>query len=363
MAKRTWGDARNPDRWRYQTGGGWLALFGLPFLGMGLYVPLMPLLQGLPWSGGLGWSIPFSLPFLAIGAGLVFGRHESIVDRAAGTATGRWKLGPLPLGATPSPLVAYDRVAIRREVRRAKNSSYHVYAVKLQGSGAILAVDEPRDPLKARRIAEDLARFLGLDLHDASEGGETVVRTAAELDMSIRERMRGQLPEIGSPGRSPRATIVPIAEGFLVDLPPSNNRMAIAGSVVAGFAGVVFIGLFFGDLLFDEAIAAAPASVQLVFGSCALALLAGVLAPTVLAVRQERTRVLLEATPRGLRVAESSLGLTRQFAVRGDVIEEIEATDKAIVVRSDERIYRFGRGLKFKELAHLRARILHALCG
>ena len=73
----------DPDVLKFQTGGGCLMLFGLPFLLTGLFVLSIPLnvlpLEGTPPPWYV--AVPFGAVFFLVGFGLMFGRKVVTLDR------------------------------------------------------------------------------------------------------------------------------------------------------------------------------------------------------------------------------------------------------------------------------------------
>jgi hypothetical protein len=83
------GEGRERDVLRGRSGGGWLTLIGLPFLGVGIFVlgsalGLWALTDNpLPWFFG----IPFGGIFAAVGSALALGRGGLRIDTRARTVT------------------------------------------------------------------------------------------------------------------------------------------------------------------------------------------------------------------------------------------------------------------------------------
>jgi hypothetical protein len=130
-------------------------------------------------------SFAMGLGMTAIGLGVTFGNSGVRVSRRDHRVS--WWFGLfVPMYRVDYALEDFASVRIDRERRHSRNTSYLVYPVRLIGRETLL-LDESRDYLAARRIAEESARFLEFDLMDASSGTETL-RPADALDEPLRER-------------------------------------------------------------------------------------------------------------------------------------------------------------------------------
>lgn len=193
------GSGRRPFFYRdagtleFRSGGGCLTLFGLPFLLAGLFVVQIPLgllpLEERP-EGPLVSALVILLGsvFALVGAALVFGRSGVILDRGRGRIVRWWGL-LVPMKREETMLDAVRQVEM--DFSRGDSDSADTWPVKLSGEGIPkpIAVAQPAKFAEARRIAEELARFLHKPLVDRSTG-EKVTRDAGHLDESWRDRVR-----------------------------------------------------------------------------------------------------------------------------------------------------------------------------
>ncbi len=185
------GSGRRPFFYRdagtleFRSGGGCLTLFGLPFLLAGLFVMQFPLglipLEERP-EGPLVSALVILLGsvFALVGAILVFGRAGLVLDRGRGWITQWYGL------LVPMKRVEYLLDSIRQvemDFSRGDSDSADTWPVTLSGEGIPkpIAVAQPVEFAEARRIAEELARFLHKPLVDRSTG-ERVTRDAGHLD-------------------------------------------------------------------------------------------------------------------------------------------------------------------------------------
>lgn len=176
-----------------KSGGGCLMLFGLPFFLIGWFIMLTALgLTGVDVEGDMPvlFMILFGLVFAGAGTALMFGRSGVTIDRTTMKITKWWGL-LVPMKVTEYDLNGFDRITVGKEVRSDSNSSKTVFPVRLAGGRGIedLEYDASGDYPAARRLSEELARYVGLDIED-SMSGRTVHRRREELDESVRDRIR-----------------------------------------------------------------------------------------------------------------------------------------------------------------------------
>ncbi|NPV04599.1 MAG: hypothetical protein HPY67_07695 [Syntrophaceae bacterium] len=208
-----------------RSGGGCLSLFGMPFLLAGLFVLLVPL-GIIPFENRLEGPLAlvfiflFGFVFTAIGAALVFGRSGIILDRGRGRVT-EWQGLIVPMRRVEHTLDAIRQVEM--DFSRGDSDSADSWPVRLAGEGIPkpITVAQPTVFAEAKRIAEELARFLQKPLVDSSTG-ERVTRDPEHLDESWRDRVRrtGQAkapvpPE--PPGM--RTRVERTAEGYVFHIP------------------------------------------------------------------------------------------------------------------------------------------------
>ncbi len=367
-------------RLSYRHGGGWLALFGLPFLVAGLSVLTSPLWGEMRDKSGnpapLLFVIPFGLLFASIGAGFVFGRTGVILDRDEGTATSWWGL-LAPFHRTVRPLEDFREVAVARETRRTKNSTYTVYVVRLTGMGKPLGIREPRDPGAARRLAEEVAKFLGLGVRDAS-GDRAVVREAERLDEPVRERLRRTGERAPRPA-TPLETRVGHeigSDGATLEIPPPGFRGAVVVPLIAGGALSLFVlGLFVAPVLAqlttDESEGARTA-LWIFGGPCVAAGLTPFVLLALPTLQAVATRDRVSLTRDSVRVERRGLLLGKAIEMAASEAEEVAiapATRRpwktiggnVVQVRCDEGAIEFGAGLPKSDLEWLRGLAVHYL--
>ena len=225
------GSGRRPFFYRdagtleFRSGGGCLTLFGLPFLLAGLFVMQFPLglipLEERP-EGPLVSALVILLGsvFALVGAALVFGRSGIILDRGRGRIVRWWGL-LVPMKREETMLDAVRQVEM--DFSRGDSDSADTWPVKLSGEGIPkpIAIAQPVEFVEARRIAEELARFLHKPLVDRSTG-EKVTRDAGHLDESWRDRVRrtqGHAAPMPPQPPGMRSRVERTAEGCIFHIP------------------------------------------------------------------------------------------------------------------------------------------------
>ena len=159
-------------------------LFGLPFVAVGLLILIISPTAMNPSNFAI-----FGGVLLFIGAIFTCARFGAILDRQRYTVTTWWGL-LVPFHRTEHRFSQAHFVTISREERLAPKRSYEVFPVRLEGPGTdAITLHEPRDHDKARRLAEDVAKFVHLGMRDRSSGRE-VAREAGALDQSLQQRLR-----------------------------------------------------------------------------------------------------------------------------------------------------------------------------
>jgi hypothetical protein len=227
-------------------------LFGLAFVVVGLSFLLAFLVATTPAA----WATPGNVAtlvgaFILGGAILLCARVGVVVDRQQRTLTTWWGL-LVPFRKTEHLFSQAHVVAIYREEREFADQTYEVYPVRLEGPGTdAVTFHEPRSYDKARRLAEDIAKFVHLGIRDRSSA-EEVTREAGALDQSLQQRLRRAGGSMALPGQPPQARA-----GFNYGgtRAPSSIEIPPVGRSLRWFLLVVFIAGFvtlFTELAMDK---------------------------------------------------------------------------------------------------------------
>jgi hypothetical protein len=367
-------ETRDPNQLAYRSGGGCASLFGLPFFAFGLFFALMALFGGISSKSGsaeMGGRLIgslFGLLFAGVGSAFLFGRSGLVFDKSRRTVT-RWYGLLVPMWSNVQESAAFRDVSITQETRtrRSKHGTrtYTVFPVRLTGGGKF-DIAEPKDAAEARRIAEEIAKFLNLGVTDSS-GGQTVRREAGTLDISLRDRLRRGGTEAKAPPRPPGARAIVRHErtGVRIEVPPPPLNLALLLPLVAGLVFAVFVGfIFLLPLLCDSQ---APVGVKLFFGlfigGIFMVLPVGTGAFQLLS--QLKRSAVVEADPTLFRVTTQGLLRARTVEMRTAELEELRLDGRrgafALAAISDRQIARFGEGLSHEEQEYLRGEIQAAI--
>jgi hypothetical protein len=383
MARIPSGD---PDILIYRSGGGCLALFGLPVLLLGLLSLTSPI-----WNPkapedrvpAVVFSLLLGLPFTAAGAVLLLGRAGKLLDRRVRSLTAWW--GALGWRRERRySLDDFDTVWISRKLRGSRKHPHTEYPVRVKGGKSLVTIEEYREYRPARRTAEDLARFLQCRIVDAA-GDREVVREPDTLDQSLRDRARRKGWKVEVPDRPDGARTRREDRGrtgrFHVPSPglqkPHYIQLAMGISVPLATGGL-FVLFMVGDE--DPP----NAWKWLLLGFLAAVFI--IYYPYIQvggALRSATRRATVDVSPELLKVVETGFLLNRTTEIPAGELEELRVesadairADRDLTVRdqsgrtnlrlasgrviyacSDSSTVTFGQGLDDDELKWLQASI------
>jgi hypothetical protein len=221
------------------------------------------------------------------------------------------------------PLDRVGRVVILQD--SGDSDSGPSYPVRLEGDRLkTVNIFSPSDYQEARRVAEELARFLSRPVEDFSSGVK-VVREPDRLDESLRERIlrtkedTSHLPPAPFPMRT---KITEMAEGLILDIPGQGITGShwVQTGIVLIFVG--FVIYFFSGFLRLPA----PSFIRYLFGGFLLIFF--ILVPLLAALRymhreaKHSTRVTV--TPAFLRVVEHAGRRSKTREIPADELEELD---------------------------------------
>lgn len=356
----------DPQVLEYRSGGGCSVLLGIPFFLGGLLTMAAPLLDGGSELAALAITIPFGGIFACAGVAVSLGRSRLTFDRRRGVISSWW--GILGMGpTTETPLAGRERVTMATEVRGSGKSRHTVYVVRLEGGvHEPHEVGAPSDEAEARRLAEEVAKFLDVGIVDRCSGDE-VVREAGTLDESVRDRLArlGRKPEALPRPPDARSRHTPMGSTQRFDIPATGFN---CGHVLICVLALIFAvpGVVAGWAMASEPDVPAIA-VVIVSG---VFLLPGV-AIFLFAIADSRTSWFVEATPMRLLVERHGLVRVTRFEFPGHELEELAVVGRksthvvggpAILARSDRLDLRFGSGLAPEELSWIASCLEVGLC-
>ncbi len=147
-------------------------------------------------------------------------------------------------------LSEFSAVTISREERFGKGGCYSVYPVRLNAEGSKnLDVDIKRNERDARRLAEEIARFISISIIDLTHG-KNVVREASTLDESLRQQFARTKQEIRieAPPAAMRSTFTTVGDRITFLIPPEKFdselffALLIPIGLLAGFGTWALLG-------------------------------------------------------------------------------------------------------------------------
>ncbi len=338
-------------------------LFGLAFLAVGLLF-LILFLTDLMLAD---WATPGNVAILVsvlvlLGAILMSVRIGVILDSQRRTITTWWGL-LVPFHKTEHPFSQMHYVTLSREERSARKTRYEVFPVRLEGPGTdAITLQEPPDHDKARRLAEEVAKFLHLGIQDRSSG-EEVVREAGALDQSLQQRVRRAGRSMPLPAQPPQARAIfnygGIRAPTTIEIPPAGRSALLQVMFIAG--GIVIVTELLIWLKGDLADIDMSMSTLFTF-----LLVMGISLPLLLRAVILRERLVVSGDE--LVVTRRDIFGTKTTRLTGAEIEEVEITQAGIyttsrvVIRSDRGSVELGAALSAEEeLQCLRDVLVHVL--
>ncbi|HQP41174.1 MAG TPA: hypothetical protein PK004_06960 [Smithella sp.] len=234
-----------------RNGGGCIAVFGFPFLLAGLFIMQIPLgmipVNGSPGVPSSLFFLPFGAVFALVGALLVFGRSGIILDRARGRVI-QWYGLLVPMKRNEYLLDSVDQVEMN--FSPGDSDSPATWPITLSGRSIAksLSIVQPASFAEARKVAEELSRFLRKPLMDSSTG-EKIIRDFDHLNESYRDRIRRKSETINTLSPEPvhkRSRIEHTSEGMTITIAePSPGWIhylsALAPLVFAGMVIWLFL--------------------------------------------------------------------------------------------------------------------------
>ncbi len=274
----------------------------------------------------------------------------------------RWWGVFAPLRERAITLAHLDAVEVVRSVSRSGQRHQVRFVVRLVDGEQRHVVSSQQDQVRARRHAETVARALAVALDDQTyPGGRR--RAPEELDEPLGLRL-ARRSEVADPGPPPGRIEVIERDGEVsLWLPPAGLRAS----------GAVVLLLPLLTLPISLALFALPMLSLPVSGIAMGAIGATVLLPAVVlaiagALRAARREVVTVSDVGGLAVGWRLGALGRQRSMAGVEVEELfVSTPRAVspllragpflVLRGDEVILTFGRGLTGEEATWLASRL------
>jgi len=374
-----------------RAGGGWKALWGLPFFLFGLLFTL----RGLnilpaedPSTSSRLVFLLMGLVCMVVGGVLPFGNRRIVFDADQRSVIRCWNL-ILPLRRVERSLSDFSAVLLALD---SNSDSADTYPVRLKAkTGRNLTLCSSAQFGEARGQAEFLARFLHLDLEDRSTDHELVL-SPERAGQSLQERLR-------SGDLKPEAVTRPAVMSSEVDESGAQVRLVIPGRRWASLTFVIgaAVGLVVPlalTPLFARTLASRETG-QIVLLSCLMfAFSLPLLWVIYMALTGDRSRTVVVASLTGILIEKKKVWGTRATEIpAGDILaldysdldSMIEAAalargqkatgssarlpavlktwapSKGIIVKSRQGLFMFGEGLPGEELRYLLSVVTRAL--
>jgi hypothetical protein len=155
----------------YKKGGGRIALFGLPFFLVGLFVTQIPFgIIPFEIEGGpivLAILLPLGPLFAGVGLTLMLSRSGFIIDRKIRSVIQWWGL-LIPMKKTVYNLDSFAKVRIEFRPRDRHSSDTFPISLVDAGSQTSVPIVDLTDYEMALEAAHELARFTGKILEDTA---------------------------------------------------------------------------------------------------------------------------------------------------------------------------------------------------
>jgi hypothetical protein len=351
----------NPRRLVYREPCGWGVLITLP-----LFVAVV----------GFGWFLGFTLldgfadwpplgQLATVGVGLLmavrmvlwgvewFGCVGVALDRDRGVAVPRWGLF-LPVGLVSHPLEKFfglvlDVITTIHSTNGSETFREYTFVLYLLGeNGKRVRIGRSREYVLVRAMAEDVGRFLGLPVLDAS-GDEPVVLPASRLGLSLKEKARLEPPrEVPPAPPGLRSKYRVEGERIVVEMPRQSNSgcLAVWFLLLAGLLGLL------AYIFIDSEGSWAPVAIFGAVGGIVLAILYEAIAPQ---------QTVLEVSPRELCVRKLGLVFTSERRLPAERIREVRPGLLDITVLTDRETVSFGLYLGEEELKWIHELLLRVL--
>jgi len=357
--------------------GGVFALMGLWFLLIGLVLTGGSIAAAIlaPSAPGVIWLRVLLLVFTAIPLGaavlgflMLFGGERITVDAGAGevhVSRGRWWTWK----RETRPLSEFHAVEIHRQSSnmgsRRGCGGQATHPIRMVARADEIELADIVNYHKARALAERVADYTGLPLHEATER-ETIIREAGMLNESIAERARRLGDDVEWP-KLPRGSRIELhhyGDTTHIVLPRPNPRQTMEGLLGMGFLLIVYggglagIAYIFGTWLTKAGIVAdggigwavlwaLPIVPVVYIGLFGAALLIG--------------RECVSVSPRVFKRAWRFPFVAWMRRIPADQIEELLGNTDDVIVRTDRTTCRVGFVLNKQERRWLAAAIRYVL--
>ena len=234
------------DRVQIREGGGWLSLFGLPFLAAGIFVCLAAagvVRMSNPDDGPpLLFLFLFGLVFVVVGGALVFGRAWTTVDATRRLVKKEWGL-LWPMRAQAHHLDGYGAVMMTFESGDSDSADQFPIFLKSHG-GPNLRLCSFRQYSTSRTCAAAVAAVLHLEFEDAStDHPQRMPAGQARLTLQQRARFGGRSIENVAPPPVVQSTVTQDNGATRIVIPKPRTHPFLIATMLLPAAIPLFVVL------------------------------------------------------------------------------------------------------------------------
>ncbi len=363
-----------------QQGTGWWALFGAPFLLVGIIAMIASVFRNLTYETGepapaVMHVVIFvvGMIFAGVGALFVFSRIGMTMDKRSGLVSVWWGL-IRPMKSTTVRIEEVENVALTRE----DGESRKIYQISLSVADGDFELDSTGDYGDARELAEDVSAFLRVPLCDSSTGVGTVL-SADEFHQSLRDRSRasGAVDEHSGPPRSCCVEHKWSDRCLTLEIPPPGMAWPAGVMMAVSLCGALAFSVYsIHDMAGD-----APGFMVVLWGAALTVFIGSILIAFAKEILMARASERVVVSADGVEICFVSRLLPKRKRFRADEVEEVEVLEEAagesnarspkwarwrshektLVLRTRRRIHEFGRGLTRGEAEWVRSAIRRGL--
>jgi hypothetical protein len=357
-------DPPAPFRWstsgaiEIRQGGGILAWVG--------YLFFIAFFLAVRFEDATGDKIAVAVTLLVIGACMVTGRRIVRVDRATGSVTRRLSVLGLALTRNRS-LAEFNAIVLK--FAQGDSESPDTYPVGLRAvSGKDFILTSGTTYGISRKQAEFLSSALRMPLADATTDHIELL-TPDRAAETLQERLRRNATASAPAPFLMRSTVTQSAGEWTIIIPQSMSKSAGAALAMLGLIVlVVAVPVFF---LFLYSHSATGPLIFLLIGILSLVFGVYPLKTAAEALGFIPNRVVVAASPAGLRIERKNVFGTRAQTIPAAAILDVDSVERAplatrhkgIIVKTTEALIPFGERLPPDELHFLVAVIRKALAG
>jgi hypothetical protein len=396
-----------------RSGGGCIAVFGLPFFGAGCFLTAIGLgllpLENASEVPLWGWPVMVltGLVFVGVGGTMSFGRKTLSIDVPRGLVVQQWSL-LVPVKVTEIPLGRFTDVVIG--FTPGDSDSSERFPVSLSSSSGVenLEAASPTDYATAFQQAQALVRLLRFPLRDRTSGQDVVLSPDAPSP-GARGRACASIPIAAAAPRpaAMRSTVEETGGAVRILVPGLHPGPSIVLRFAVPLAVAVYALTEFGPF-FERS--STPEEVQwFLLGFLGLILLFPLGGAVAAVVRGFRSKTVVKSDGSGVVLEETGAWRTRTTTLprdsilmiadgtRGSALESAERSgrhaagwersqgadsgaakasvpgwvkslahlvpSKGVIIKSTTGIHTFGQGLPDEEIRYLRWIVARAVAG